>query len=388
MANSLFVTSVVGSWPRPRWLLDALRRKNRGELSFEEFNGIADDAVLIAIKYQEDAGIEVITDGEQRRDNFYSFVADKLEGVRLMSVAELLDYMEDKSRFESILRAQDVPSTAIRNPVVIDRIRLRRPLVSDEVSFLKKHTRRQVKVTIPGPYLLTRSMWVKALSSGAYPTRDDLAKDVVRIIRDEVIRLRDLGVDFIQLDEPTLSEVVYGQAGIGSTFMCAVLATKMDPTEELEFATRLINEVVQGVSGVRLGVHVCRGNWSRREDALLKGNYRPLLPYLMDTKVDQLVLEFATPRAGDVDVLADYPNEKDLGLGVINPRTDEVENEEFILERARRLAKFQDPGKIWLNPDCGFGTFSEVPLVSAGIAYEKLRVMVKAAQKLRKEYGG
>jgi 5-methyltetrahydropteroyltriglutamate--homocysteine methyltransferase len=341
---------------------------------------------LIAIKYQEDAGVEVLTDGEQRRDNFYSFVVDKLEGVRLMSVAELLDYMEDKSRFESILRAQDVPSTAIRNPVVVDRIRPRRPLVSDEATFLKRHTRHGVKVTIPGPYLLTRSMWVKALSSGAYPSRDDLAKDVVRIIRDEVIRLRDMGVDFVQLDEPTISEVVYGQAGIGSTFMCAVLATKMDPTEELEFATRLINEAVQGISGVRLGIHVCRGNWSRREDALLKGNYRPILPYLMDTKVDQLVLEFATPRAGDVDVLSDYPNEKEIGLGVINPRSDEVESVEFILERARRLSRFQDPGKIWLNPDCGFGTFSEVPLVNSKVAYEKLKVMVRASQELRKEY--
>ncbi|ABW01426.1 cobalamin-independent methionine synthase II family protein [Caldivirga maquilingensis] len=386
--SDLFATSVVGSWPRPRWLLDALKRRNKGELSIDDFNKIADEAVLLAIKYQEDAGIDVITDGEQRRDNFYSFVVDKLNGVKLMSAAELLDYVENKEMFENVLRAQDVPSTSIRNPVAVDKVSLKRPLVSDEALFLKEHTRSRIKVTIPGPYLLTRSMWVKALSGGVYPTRYDLAKDITKILREEIIRLRDLGVDFIQLDEPTLMEVLYGKYGVGSTFMCAVLAARMDPTEELEFAVNLINETIKGIDGVRLGIHVCRGNWTKNEKALLSGDYRPLLPYLMETKVKQLVLEFSTPRAGDVDVLRDYANEKEIGLGVVNPRSDVVESEDFVIERVKRVIKFQDAGKVWLNPDCGFGTFAEVPLVNSEIAYRKLRIMVNAAKKLRQEFTG
>ena len=89
MAGEAFQTSEVGSWPRPAWLLDELSRKNGGEISYDEFSEKADEAVLLAAKYQEDAGLDIITDGEQRRDSFYSFVADKLDGIKLMTMAEL-----------------------------------------------------------------------------------------------------------------------------------------------------------------------------------------------------------------------------------------------------------------------------------------------------------
>jgi 5-methyltetrahydropteroyltriglutamate--homocysteine methyltransferase len=385
MAPEAFTTTVVGSWPRPPWLLRELRRKNAGEIGYEEFQRVADDAALLAIKYQEDAGVDIITDGEQRRDNFYSFVADRLEGIRLMSLAELLDYVEDKGRLERILRALDVPAFSLRSPVVVGEIRRRRPLALEDLAFLKRHTSRPVKVTLPGPYMLTRASWVEPLSREAYWSREEVARVYVRLLREEILALRDGGADFVQLDEPTLTELVYGDVST-QTFMCAAILYKTDPQEELRFATELINEVARGVGGVRLGVHVCRGNWSRREDVLLSGDYRPLIPYFNDMKVDQLVLEFATERAGGLGVLAELTGIRELGLGVVNPRSDEIEEPGTITARVEEALKYFPPDRLFLNPDCGFGTFAERPVNTPERAYAKLCSMVKAARLLRARY--
>ncbi|MGH9732862.1 MAG: vitamin-B12 independent methionine synthase, partial [Candidatus Acidiferrales bacterium] len=256
-----------------------------------------------------------------------------------------------------------------------------------EVDFATKHTSRPLKVPLPGPYMLTRSSWFEGLSNKVYPQPEDLAKDVVRILRKEVLALKAKGVEFIQFDEPILSQVVYG-AESTETFMCAALPNRRDPTDELELAVRLMNETVAGMEGVRFGVHVCRGNWSRREEVLLKGNYGPMLPYLMQMNIHQLVLEFATPRAGELEVFKEYRNEKEIGLGVVNPRTDEIEPPAQIVARVKELAKFYDPEKIFLNPDCGFGTFAERNVNTAEIATKKMATIAEAARQLRKEFQG
>jgi len=386
MAQQLFPVTVVGSWTRPEWLVQALRRRQAGEISAEEFNLIADDAVLAAIKYQEDAGVDIVADGEMRRDNFYSFVVEKLSGMRLMKLSQLLDYMKDRAGFEEILRALDVPAFAIKSPIAVERVHgSEEGIALDEARFLKAHTRRQTKVPIPGPYLLTRSSWFEGLSDKTYPTREELAKDVVQILRREIEGLKRLGIDFIQLDEPSISQVVYGDEA-EQTFMCAALGSRADPTSELEFAVRLVNETVEGFKGVRFGVHVCRGNWSRKEEVLLTGNYGPLLPWLMRMNVDQLVLEMATPRAGEVEVFKEYRNEKEIGLGVSNPRTDEIEKPAQIVGRVKEMLRYFDPGKIFLNPDCGFGTFAERCVNTPQIAYRKLQAITEAAEILRREY--
>ena len=384
--QKLFPVTVVGSWSRPEWLVQALRRRQANEISADEFNRIADDAVLAAIKYQEDAGVDIVADGEMRRDNFYSFVVEKLSGMRLMKLSELLDYMKDRAGFEEILRALDVPAFAIKSPIAVERVREHEEGIAlDEAKFLKAHTKHQTKVPIPGPYLLTRSSWFEGLSDKTYPTREDLAKDVVRILRREVEELKRVGVDFIQLDEPSISQVVYGDEA-EQTFMCAALGSRTDPTHELEFAVRLVNETVAGIDGVKFGVHVCRGNWSRKEDVLLSGNYGPLLPWLMRMNVDQLVLEMATPRAGEIDVFKEYANQKELGLGVANPRTDEIESPKQIVGRVKEVLKYFEPDKIYLNPDCGFGTFAERCVNTPEVAYRKLQAISEAAEMLRRGY--
>jgi 5-methyltetrahydropteroyltriglutamate--homocysteine methyltransferase len=383
--TTLFPVTVVGSWSRPAWLVQALRRRQAGEISKEEFNRIADDAVLAAVKYQEDAGVDIVSDGEVRRDNFYSFVVEKLSGMKLMKVSELLDYVKDRAGFEEVLRALDVPAFAIKSPIAIEKIGRRDGLALDELDFLKQHTTRQTKIPLPGPYLLTRSSWFEGLSDKAYPTPEDLSEDIVQLLREEIVALRDHGVDFIQFDEPSLSQVVYGDEA-GETFMCAALSSRKDPTDELEFAVRLMNATVDGIDGVKFGVHVCRGNWSRKEEVLLKGNYGPLLPYLVQMHIDQLVLEMATPRAGELDVFKEYANEKELGLGVVNPRTDEIESPAMIVQRVKEVLKFFAPEKIYLNPDCGFGTFAERCVNTPETAYRKLKAISEAAGLLRREF--
>jgi 5-methyltetrahydropteroyltriglutamate--homocysteine methyltransferase len=381
----LFPVTTVGSWTRSPALLRAQGRKQQGRISADEFKKVADEAVLETLHVQEEAGVDIVTDGEQRRDNFYSFVAEKLDGVRLMSLAEMLDLVEDKDGFERILQTLDVPAYSIRNPTCVGRIERRAPLALDEYLFLRRHTDKPIKVPLPGPYLLTRAMWVREASRATYPTKEDLAEDVVRILRQEISELQEAGADFVQFDEPVLTELVFTQ-GQTRTFMCAALAARKDPAEELEFAVDLINRVVTGLDGLRVGLHVCRGNWSQKEQILLRGSYHPLAPYLARLKVRQLVLEFATPRAGELGALFGAPeisNDKELGLGVVNPRTPETEPVQEIVERVQEALQYLPPERIFLNPDCGFGTFSSRPMNSVEVATRKLEALTQAAAVLR-----
>lgn len=374
----LFPVTTVGSWPRPPAVLHAQRQLRQGRSTRAELSRVADDAVRDVVRLQERAGCDLVTDGELRRDNFYSFVADKFTGVRMMTLAEMLDVVEDKAGFEQLLQTLDVPAYAISNPTCVGRLDRREPLALDDLLFVRRQTDLPVKVTLPGPYLLTRAMFVSEVTRAAYPTKEDLAEDVVRLLREEVSALEAAGADFIQLDEPVLTELAFS-SGQTRTFMCAALAARRDPTEELTFAVSLINRVVGEAGNVRIGVHVCRGNWSRDESTLLRGGYHALSPYLRQLHVRQLVLEYATERAGD---LVPFDG-KELGLGVVNPRTDTVETAGEIRRALERALQFYPAEKLFLNPDCGFGTFSSRPMNSADIAFAKLKAMVDAARTFR-----
>jgi methionine synthase II (cobalamin-independent) len=215
----MFTTTQVGSWPRSRRLLGALREKNKGRMGRPEFDSIADSETRRCVEHQLSAGMDVIVDGEQRRDNFYSFVTDKLDGTRLMSLAEMLDTLEDKAGFEEMLDTLDVPASAIRNPTCVGRLSRREPLAVDELRFVQQLTDKPVKVALPGPYLLTRSMWVGAYTRKAYDDKLELGQDVVRILREELQALALAGCSFVQFDEPVLTEVVLSQESDRRTFM-------------------------------------------------------------------------------------------------------------------------------------------------------------------------
>lgn len=141
------------------------------------------------------------------------------------------------------------------------------------------------------------------------------------------------------------------------------------------------------MTGVRTGVHVCRGNWSRQEDVLLTGDYHALLPAFRAMRVDQFVLEYATPRAGELRVVGEALGGREIGLGCVNPRTEVAEDPAAIVARAQEALQYWRPEQIFLNPDCGFGCFANRCVNEEATAVAKLRAMVAAARTLRQRHG-
>ena len=184
----------VGSWPRPPWLLRALNDHLEGRMSDEEFGQTADDAVRLAVAAQQRAGVAVLTDGEQRRDNYASFVGGLLDNCQLIPITDLLPYVDDPEEFERELRALDVPAGKVRHPAVFGPLGRSRSLAVHEATFLASLTDRPLKVALPGPYLLTRTMWMECISDRAYDTREELATDIVRVLREELHSLLAAGV--------------------------------------------------------------------------------------------------------------------------------------------------------------------------------------------------
>ncbi len=293
----------IGSWPRPAWLLRALHDHLEGRSSDAEFQATADDAVRLAVQSQLSAGVAVVTDGEQRRDSYASFVGSRLEGCQLIPLTDLLPLVGDPDSFREELASLDVPASEIRHPAVTGRIRRVRTIAGHELEFVRANWDRPVKVALPGPYLLVRTMWLECYSDRVYASREDLAADVVHVLAEELAALVAAGAALVQFDEPVLSEVVFAPPAVRRSFMCGALAEKREPERELDFARELLEEVVRGVPRERTAVHVCRGNWSPDESVALAGDYRPLLPYLGRAPVGTLFLELSTPRAGEIEVL-------------------------------------------------------------------------------------
>ena len=221
-----------------------------------------------------------MTDGELRRDNFYSFVAEKLSGVRLMTLAEMLDVVEDKAGFEQLLQTLDVPAYSISSPICTARIDRREPLTVDDLAFARRHTDLPIKVTLPGPYLLTRAMFVPELTRAYYPdqggARGGRRRAPPRGARGAAIRRRGVrpvrraGADGGRLRARADADVhVRG-------------ARRAQGSGRGARVRRLADQRV--VAGRRRpcgsALHVCRGNWSRDETTLLSGGYQALRPYL------------------------------------------------------------------------------------------------------------
>ncbi len=214
-----FPVTQVGSWPRSSALLAALRERRSGRLSTAEFNQLADDEIRQCVQLQIEAGVDYVVDGELRRDNFYSFITEKVDGTQLMSLADMLETVEDKAAFEEMLQTLDAPAFSIRNPTCVGKLQRREPLAADDLQFLRTLTDRPLKVTLPGPYLLTRAMWVTAYSVDAYGDKPVMADDIVAILREELADLAAAGAEFVQFDEPVLTEVVHSGDDERRTFM-------------------------------------------------------------------------------------------------------------------------------------------------------------------------
>ena len=374
-----FSTTVVGSFPRTRELIDAAKKHSAGQLSKEDLDILEEKATADTIREEEAAGLDVITDGEQRRSSFVSFVGDKIPGFKVMHITKLNpDAME-------ILKRNKVQLTYMRALVsepIKDAV-----LALDEFEAAKKYSNKPFKVTLPAPYLVMWESWHKDVSKDAYPTPEDFGHAYAKLLNNEVKRLRDAGVAFIQIDEPMLGDLT--EAGDKPDRYRQVFKELHGQEyrgfrEELRLAVNLLNEAVQGVSGVRLGVHMDR--WPNKDSPYFDIGYERFLPELLEVKTNQLVLEYTSPGTGDPNKLIDeFPMGMEIGLGCVSVQNYEVETPEQIIQRVKRVIGHIEPERIWLNPDCGFapGMFRTFP---RDVAFAKLKSMTKAAEMLRKEY--
>jgi 5-methyltetrahydropteroyltriglutamate--homocysteine methyltransferase len=365
-------------------MLQAMHEHMEGRLGDAEFTATADDAVRLALDAQLRAGVDVVTDGEQRRDNYASFVGGRLDNCQLIPLTDLLPLVDDPEKFRAELQALDVPASEVRHPAIFGPLGRSRTLGGHEYAFVRRLTDRPVKIALPGPYLLTRMMWVECISDRVYRSREHLAEDIVRVLREELHHLLAAGVALVQLDEPVLSEVVFTGTKNTRSFMCGALSEKGEATKELAFAQSLLGHVVAGLPRARLALHICRGNWTRDERAALAGDYRPLLPLLAEAPVGTLFLELCTPRAGEMDVLAELPPDVRVGVGVVDQKQERVEPVAEIAARARRAVALFGAERVLLTPDCGFATFADTPIASATVAEAKLRALVEAAELIRR----
>ena len=368
----LFPTSVIGSLPRPKWVIDLLLMHQSGELNDEALDHAMDKAIAFAIGMQEASGIDIISDGEWRRIGYFEVFAQMIDGFR---------QAEYQTR---ALAPEVIPDTGLSAPqqwklkefkqaLVVERMSYKRPIAAQAAAFLCQNTQKQTKVALPSPHMVGGRLWHPEYSTGAYATRRDFIEAVIPILRQEVIALRDAGVDVVQFDDPWLCFFVDPEHR----------ARFADPDAEIQQAIDDLNRVVAGIDGIKTALHVCRGNRARTVYA--NGDYEPIMPFLLQAKVDQLAMEFAVSQAGDVAIFGQFPTDKEIGLGVIDVRGEIVDTPEIIVDRVEKALNYLQPDQITLNPDCGFAPTSTNP-ISLEEAYQKLSAMSQAARILRQRY--
>jgi 5-methyltetrahydropteroyltriglutamate--homocysteine methyltransferase len=352
--GTLFPTAVVGSMPRPAFVREVVTGER--ELDLERRNQVMDDAVRYAVRLQEEAGLDIITDGEWRRASYIGVIAELAHG------------------FEVGKNPKDGrPWT-----VVVDEVTSKNSsFIVAEAQFLKRVTNTQIKVTLPAPALLGERMWDPEVSSKAYPTRESFVEACVPILRREVELLRNAGVAMIQIDDPHLCLLVDDEVRAGYD----------DPDAEADFSAAMNNAIVEGIDGVRFAVHLCRRAGARvRGEACHTGGYEPIIPYLNQLKVHHLTMEFTSPGAGDAEVFRALRDDFEIGLGCVGVHPGEVDGADVIVQRVEEAMKYLEPERIVLNPDCGFAPGSAAK-VDIDEVYEKLKQEVEAARRLREMYG-
>lgn len=213
-----FCTTLIGSMPRSEKLLElkALSKINKDYI--DEYNKELLKETKNIIDLQIRANIDIPICGELDRDNFVSYVAEHVNGVALMNMNEILEITADSDSFNESLQQMDASDNSMSNPICIDKIDINSRLNQKEVELMSSIYKKAYKMTIPSPYILTRSMWLKEVSKNAYKNRKELGIDVVKLLLNEIEALIKSGIKVIQIDEPIISEVVFQKTGGDNSF--------------------------------------------------------------------------------------------------------------------------------------------------------------------------
>ena len=351
----LFPTTVVGSLPRPLWLKELFDDIHAGHVTETERDRMLDEAVPFALALQEAAGVDVISDGEWRRFSYVAVITDIATGF----TRELSGDRGGKY-WHTVTSEVTTRSTET---------------LAGHARFAIAHASRPVKVALPSPYLLSVRLWDEGVSRDVYPSRQAFADAIVPVLRAQVLALAAAGVHTVQLDDPHLCLFVDPR----------IRATFADADAEVMHCVSLINRVFDGVQGTVRAVHLCRRNKGRR-GWVGEGSYDLIMPALQALDVDQLMMEFTIPVAGDMRCLRALPERITIGLGCVDCRGDVIDEPDTVVARVDQALEHVAPERVVLAPDCGFapGNAADIPLDEA---YAKLRNMTRAATVLRRRHG-
>ena len=344
MGEVLLQTTVVGSYPQPDWLVNRqmlskgvprTRLKELWRVSEPWLEQAQDDATLLAIRDMERAGIDVITDGEMRRESYSNRFATALEGI------------DDENPAEIVNR------NGSRTPVprVVSRIRRTGPVELRDMQFLRANTERPAKITLPGPFTMGQQV-----KDEFYKDAEAMCMDYAAAVNEEAHELVKAGADVIQLDEPWL---------------------RNNPEEASRYAVKVINRALKGIN-VPTVIHLCFG-YAAVVPGLSKPTGYSFLPQLADTIAQQISIESAQPKI-DLGVLKDLAPKKVM-LGVIDLNDPEIETPEKIAGRIRAGLKYMSPDKLLPAPDCG------MKYLPRATAFGKLKSLAEGAAIVRKELG-
>ena len=353
----------IGSLLRPKALREAFRKYAAGEHGEHELRAAQDAAIRDVIRLQEDCGLPVATDGEFRRVSYWE------KFVRLTAGLEVRDAMfrfHDAQGHESEFTA----------PYVRARVARRAPITVDEFRYVKEHTTRAAKITMPAPSTMHFYRFTDWGARSAYADAAAFFGELGKVYQQEMAELAAAGCRYVQLDEVAVAILCDPAARE------KVSAAGEDPERLVELYIDAINQAVANrPRDMRVGVHVCRGNYKGMY--LSEGGYDSVAEkFFGRTNVDHFLLEFDTPRAGGFAPLRFVPKEKGVVLGLVSSKTPTLEKLDDLRRRADEAARYVDAARLAISPQCGFASSIGGNPVTEADERAKLKLCVDAARAI------
>jgi methionine synthase II (cobalamin-independent) len=361
-------TDVVGSLLRPRELLAVRERFDRGEASAAELKRAEDRAVDAAVRLQEEAGIEVVTDGEMRRLSFQSGLPDAVDGFGTVPLEAYLwgDWKGDEVGDRATERPE---ALGVREP-----LRRRRHIAAEDFTYLRGRAAAIPKVTLTSPSLYA-NLWSPEQSVEAYPTLDAFLEAVAELTRDEIGELARLGCTYIQLDAPHYPLLIDPRT------RAFYEAQGWSVERWLDRGIELDNWVMEGHPGVTFGFHLCRGNQGSRW--LAEGGYEPIARRVFSgVAADRLLLEYDDERSGSFQPLEHVPDDRMVVLGLVTTKSSRRETAEELEDRVREASAHVDLERLAISPQCGFATSVVGNAITTDDQRAKLEVIARTAERI------